>query len=245
MRRRAQDSRTFCRLSVESTVANDPPSQGKKDDDATTSAVTTAAATTLASSASKPKAKNFTAKLRGANENPPVTTNGVGRAKLRIQQDGDLNWFVNASNIANVLVAHIHCGAPNQSGPVVVNLYTGPTIASQSGRLAKGTVPKGNLTPVSSATCPASGGGAIDIPDDADDIVDSLDDLVWLMRNGYAYVNVHTTADPAGEIRGSDQAARPEELTTSARRDGAEAGAGPPRPFCARNAWSPLATRRA
>jgi len=69
-------------------VAHDPPGQGKKDDNATT-----AAATTSASSASKPKPKNFIAKLRGANEVPAVTTDGLGIAKLRVN-GGKLHWFV-------------------------------------------------------------------------------------------------------------------------------------------------------
>lgn len=181
-------------------VAHDPSGQGKKDD-ATTAAATTAAATTASSPAAKPRAKNFTAKLRGAKENPAVTTDAVGRSKLQLKRNGDLGWFLNASNIEDVTAAHIHCGAPNQNGPVVVGLYGGPT-TTPHGRFAKGTVPAGALAPVQASTCPDSSGNPIDIPDDADDIVDSLDDLVWLMRRGHAYVNVHTTANPGGEIRG-------------------------------------------
>jgi len=174
-------------------VAHDPPGQGKKDDNATT-----AAATTSASSASKPKPKNFTAKLRGANEKPTaVTTDAVGRAKMRLH-NGNLLYFVNASNFAEgnlVTAAHIHCGGVDQTGPAVVTLFSDAGKAV-NGRFAKGSVPAGPLVPTESTSCP------LDIPGDDDEKVDSLDDLLWLMRNGYAYVNVHTTVNAGGEIRG-------------------------------------------
>ena len=40
------------------------------------------------------------------------------------------------------------------------------------------------------------------VPEDAHALRVALDSLLVLMRNGHAYVNVHTVAHPGGEIRG-------------------------------------------
>jgi len=172
-------------------VAHDPPGQGKKDDNATT-----AAATTSASSASKPKPKNFIAKLRGANEVPAVTTDGLGIAKLRVN-GGKLHWFVNASNLDNVTAAHVHCGAAGVNGPVVLTLFptatfTAPT--NPAGRFTSGWI---LLTDdIADVDC----GFTVD----EDNVVDHADDIVALLRltPSKAYVNVHSSDFPGGEIRG-------------------------------------------
>lgn len=169
-------------------VAHDPPGQGKKDDSATT-----AAATTTASPASKPKAKNFIAKLRGANEVLPVASDAVGIAKLRVHK-GKLLWFLNASNIDKVTAAHVHCGAVGVNGPVVLTLFdkgSGPSI-TPDGRFAKGSIV---LTDdIADVDC--------DFTVDEDDVVDSAADIVTLLRSGKAYVNVHSEDFAGGEIRG-------------------------------------------
>ena len=87
------------------------------------------------------------------------------------------------AKIDDVTQAHIHVGAEDGNGPVVAFLF---------GFVAEGVTTNGVL-----AT------GTIT----SDDLVGplagmSLADLVAALDSGGAYVNVHTLANPGGEIRG-------------------------------------------
>jgi hypothetical protein len=124
-------------------------------------------------------ATSFTAALTGANEVPPVTTTATGNATLAVV-GSQLQYTVNVTNLSNALVAHIHVAAAGANGPVRLNLCgTGapePACTSGTGVLATG-----------------SNGTALGI---------SFDSLLSAMRTGGAYVNVHTSANQGGEIRG-------------------------------------------
>jgi hypothetical protein len=127
-------------------------------------------------------ATSFTAALSGANEVPPVTTAATGTAELTIN-DAQIEYTVNVTGIENALVAHIHTGREGQNGPVRLNLCgTGdpqPPCTSGTGVLATGT----NGTTVGDPPI-------------------TFDELVEAMRSDSAYVNVHTTQNQGGEIRG-------------------------------------------
>lgn len=133
--------------------------------------------------------RNFRAHLEGGNEVPPVATNARGQATFQLSRDGsELSYRLIVANIEDVLMAHIHLGAEDQNGPVVVWLYPegGPPPALIDGRfsgvLATGTVTEDSLV------------GDLD--------GEPLGALVDEIQAGNAYVNVHTTANPAGEVRG-------------------------------------------
>jgi hypothetical protein len=121
----------------------------------------------------------FTAELSGAQEVPPVMTEGVGEAKFEsdgTRVDFELKWDdLKASAIA----AHIHCGVRGMNGPVGVTLFVGPM----------GT--EGEVEGTFAAADPTNGCGW-----------DDLADVIGAMATGGAYVNVHTTQHPGGEIRG-------------------------------------------
>jgi hypothetical protein len=134
--------------------------------------------------AAKPAAKNFVASLKGAGENPATTSKGAGEAVFNLRS-GVLKFRLSASNIKNVTAAHIHCGAKGVNGPVVATLWSG-TAMNPHGLFAKGTVTVAAVT--ASTECP---GG-----------VANLAELLAKMRTGGAYVNIHTTGNPGGEIRG-------------------------------------------
>lgn len=154
-----------------------------------------AASTVLAAPPAQPR--NFVAPLSGAEEvvvEDGVTTIGVdtrarGVAIFQLSPDGtELSYRLIASNIENVLMAHIHCCAPaGANAGVVVWLYPdGPPPQLIEGR-HNGVLATGTIT--------------------ADDLVgelagQTLDQLVEQIVAGQAYVNVHTTQFPAGEIRG-------------------------------------------
>ena len=130
----------------------------------------------------------FHAHLAGDNEVPPVDTNAQGQAIFMLSEDGmSLKYKLIGANIENVLQAHIHLAAEGVNGPIVVWLYPSvpPPILIPGrfdGVLMEGTITDANLVG------PLAG--------------HPLSDLVNAMMAGNTYVNVHTSANPGGHIRG-------------------------------------------
>lgn len=133
--------------------------------------------------------------LTGTAERPnPVTTTASGtffaaaRDTATIAGKRDsltvLRFALGVSNINAATAAHIHAGGPNEAGPVIILLFGGPT----TGNAFTGELSRGDITRSSTFTAPFT-----------------FDSLLTRMRNGTAYVNVHTTANPGGEIRGQIQ----------------------------------------
>ncbi len=135
------------------------------------------------------KPMNFTAHLSGDQEVNPVVTDATGQAVFQLSKDGtSLSYKLIVANIDNVRMAHIHLAPAGQNGGVVVWLYpSGPPPAliegTFNGVLAEGVITDANV---------------IDPPN----IDLTFADVVDAMMAGNAYVNVHTIAFPAGEIRG-------------------------------------------
>lgn len=132
--------------------------------------------------------KNFVAPLSGDEEVPAVETQARGLAKFQLSADGsELEYRLIAANIEDVLMAHIHLAPAGENGGVVAWLYPdSPPPQLIEGRF-DGVLATGTIT--------------------SDDLVGSLagqtlDDLLAEMEDGGAYVNVHTTDNPGGEIRG-------------------------------------------
>jgi hypothetical protein len=142
----------------------------------------------LASTALANDNRNYTASLKGENEVPAVETNAQGQAIFHLSKDGtELHYKLIVANIENVLMAHIHLAQAGMNGGVVAWLYPdGPPPQLIEGRtdgiLAKGTITDEDLV------------GAL--------AGQSLQALIDAMDTGGAYVNVHTTTYPGGEIRG-------------------------------------------
>jgi hypothetical protein len=127
----------------------------------------------------------FTAALSGSNEVPPVTTSATGVANFQIFPVGHqevLIYQLYLKNISGVTGAHIHNGKQGENGPVVADLYGNPTTGKINGLLTAGTLTESKLTgPLTGKT---------------------IDILVNMIRSGDAYVNVHTTQNQNGELRG-------------------------------------------
>jgi hypothetical protein len=151
----------------------------------------------LQGSGAKPEGvpHNFGTHLSGSQEVPGTDSRATGQAVFQMNADGTaLTYSLNVANIQNVTQAHIHCGAAGSNGPVALWLYPSAPPAElipgrTQGPLGAGTATDGDVVTVAaSAVCP---GG-----------VASLDELAGKLRTGGAYVNVHTTQFPPGEIRG-------------------------------------------
>jgi hypothetical protein len=125
---------------------------------------------------------DFEALLSGANEVPPVPTEATGSATLTIEGQ-QIVYQVDVQNIENVLFSHIHIAPEGENGDVRLNLCGTDDTPGCS------TTDTGTL--VSDSNAVTTGTPAI-----------TFDSLVSAIRAGNAYVNVHTTANPGGEIRG-------------------------------------------
>jgi glucose/arabinose dehydrogenase len=128
----------------------------------------------------------FGADLQGRQEVPPVTTNAGAIGRFKRNADGSLDFELRATGpIQDARQAHIHLGARGQNGPVVVFLY-GPTSGEdfkQGDLIARGTIDDGDVIARPGFT-------------------PTVANLVERMRQGRAYANLHTTANPGGEVRG-------------------------------------------
>jgi hypothetical protein len=63
-------------------------------------------------------------KLIGAEETPPVTTSASGSGTITIAADKSVSGTIKTKGIDGT-VAHIHVGAPGQSGPPIITLDKG------------------------------------------------------------------------------------------------------------------------
>lgn len=108
--------------------------------------------------------------LAGSKEVPPVSSDASGAATFTLV-GSTLSFELDVADIDSATAAHIHIGAEDESGGILVPLFEGPTTGLDfTGRLADGTV----------------------------EIADSV---AAHMLAGNTYVNVHTRENPPGEIR--------------------------------------------
>lgn len=127
--------------------------------------------------------KKFTADLAGVGGSP-----GSGKATFELNKDGTaMKYKLNVSRVENITMAHIHLGGAGKDGPVIAWLYpSAPPPKTKEGmfegKLSDGEIKAENLQ-----------GELKGKP---------LSALIEKMEAGEAYVNVHTTAKPGGEIRG-------------------------------------------
>ena len=128
--------------------------------------------------------KHFVAPLSGSEEVPPVPGNGTGVATFKVGDNGSwIQYRLIVANIEDVTQSHIHLAPAGTNGGVVAFLFgfvSGGV--TSNGVLATGTITDGDLV------------GALDGM--------TIADLVAELASGNAYVNVHTVANPGGEIRG-------------------------------------------
>ncbi len=127
-----------------------------------------AAVALLAASAAFAQEMKMKADLTGAQEVPPVTTQGKGSAEVNFDPASKkLSWTVTYSGL---------------SGPPTAAHFHGP---AEAGKNAGVAVPIPNQ-----ANSPVTGSATLTDAQAAD------------LQAGRYYVNIHTAANPGGEIRG-------------------------------------------
>jgi hypothetical protein len=124
------------------------------------------------------------ATLSGSQEVPPVNTTAKGSGWVNISaDDSQIVYHLEYSGLSGAATAsHIHTGATGVSGGVILPLTVGPSPMN------------GTLT---AADFKASGP------------ITTYAQAVAAIKAGDTYFNIHTAANPGGEIRGQIEAAPP------------------------------------
>jgi len=119
----------------------------------------------------------FAGDLAGSRENPPVSPSGNGAFNVRINDTKTRLYYdvITEGLTAPIVASHIHKQQPGVNGPVVIGFNTGST-------------PGGRIS------------GFVDLTTATDAIRATVDEI--LANPAAFYVNVHTTTNPGGEIRG-------------------------------------------
>jgi hypothetical protein len=157
----------------------------------------TMAAVLLLAGSAAAQTITLTAKLTGGAEAPTAVNTGAhGFATVTINRaTGEVTWVIDVYNYPTGLTAsHIHVGSPGTAGPIIVDFA--PANVGQSGSFRY----TGSTTTVRPA---------------ADKGIRSMEEAMFAIAAGNTYVNVHSQANPGGEIRGQLCAASAEANTIS------------------------------
>lgn len=139
----------------------------------------------------------YTARLTGIQEVPSISTLGVGRFRAYVASDG-LHYELTYSGLegGDLVASHIHLGERHTAGAPIVWLCTNQasppapagvqSCPAQPGRIVGIITPDNVVGPAAQGIAPGE-----------------FEELVRALGNGTAYVNVHTTQFPTGEIRAS------------------------------------------
>ena len=130
--------------------------------------------------------QSFSATLSAKDEVPLTKSNATGVAQFQLSSGDDAQdvaYSVNLTGFDDITAAHIHSGNEGENGPIVATLSEGAEADGDSVELEL----NGDIT-------------TNDLEGPLED--SEIADLVDLMNNGSAYVNVHTEIYPDGAIRG-------------------------------------------
>jgi hypothetical protein len=130
-------------------------------------------------------ADKFRADLSGDQEVSPVVTDTTGDFRLTFDDfEGTATYRLKIREGTRITQAHIHCAPAGANGSVVVFLagFHGAGWDVDGKWIDNATLTDVNIV---NNVCGAT-----------------LAELIEEMRNGNTYVNVHTIANPGGEVRG-------------------------------------------
>jgi hypothetical protein len=163
-------------------TTNSTSTSGAQTSSSSTTNTISGATTTLASTDLSAGGAGYSATLSGQDEVPARSTAASGVLTVTVQGDS-VHYSLVVSAIVNASVARLHEGKAGTTGATVATLFTGPTKAGTfTGTLADGSLTAADLLgPLKGKT---------------------VADLIALIKSGSVYLNVGTSGDPTGEIRG-------------------------------------------
>jgi CHRD domain len=152
-------------------------------------AIAILAGSMLVAPAAHSQTERFSASLVGANEVPPINTDGTADFRMTIQP-GAITFSLTFSDLSSPLaVAHLHFAPSKVNGGVMIFLCGGggqPDCPAATSGTITGTITAANVTgPVTQGI--AAG---------------DLDSALEAVRAGLSYANMHTANFGGGEIRG-------------------------------------------
>ena len=149
------------------------------------------------------RSRDLRAELRASNEVPFVSSPATGKFRARVAHDGTSfdYWLDYEGFEGTVTQSHIHIGQRFAAGGISVWLCQ--TASNPAPPAVAGQTP----------TCGDPGGEDFEATGtiSAEDVIGptgqavpamSFEELLGLIRSGNAYVNVHSTSAPGGEVRG-------------------------------------------
>ena len=142
---------------------------------------------TLAASPASAQIVRMTAKLSGGNETPAkIVTGAFGNAECTVNlgKGGEINCTGSVFNLpSGATVGHIHAGAVDVSGPTVCNANLTPNVSNDFSF---------TIGPCTAATITLR----------AEQGIRSFEDFLQAVLGENTYVNVHSTVNQGGEVRG-------------------------------------------
>lgn len=147
---------------------------------------------TLAAQGASDQAHRFVVRPSADQEIPPTTSDGGGIFTLQFNRDlSKARYNLTLFNLTGVTQSHLHCGPAGHAGPVVVFLFgLVPGGVDVDGSLISGEFTNADIL-------------AQDPPVEVCGVtINNLASLLAAIRADRVYVNVHTLANPPGEVRG-------------------------------------------
>ena len=156
-----------------------------------------AAPTALAASRKgrSPGCLTFKARASGAQEVPPVMSKTSATVELKFDKALSEVWYdVDVFKGVKITQAHLHCAPAGLNGDVAAFLFNvapvgGPGGMDVNGNLSSGKLTNDDIIPI---FCADFTGFAIN----------NIASLFAAIQQGIIYLNVHSEANPPGEVRG-------------------------------------------
>jgi len=142
------------------------------------------AALALTATAASAQVIQMTAVLSSGEETPALLSGASGIAEVGVDQTArELTIVLRVTNLPTTSTAgHIHVGPKGVAGPIVIDFPNIP------GRIGDFTVAF-RVNQAAMRPQPALG-------------INTMEDVIQAIAGGNAYVNIHSTTNPGGEIRG-------------------------------------------
>ncbi len=141
----------------------------------------------------------FTTFASGEQEVPPpgVLTDTTARLRLNFARDlSEAEFRLSVFDGEGITQAHLHCARAGENGPVVVFLFNvapvpGPGGVDVNGRIAHGVITNDDILATDPDASPVCGV-----------TINNIASLFAAVRKGVIYLNIHSEANPPGEVRG-------------------------------------------
>ena len=114
----------------------------------------------------------YKASCTGASTVPPVSSKATGSVSITLVNSSYASGYFYATNINQMTMAHLHAGAVGKNGPAIIWAFN-----ATYGPISGSVKASFNFNP-------------------------SVNNVSALLAAGLVYFNIHTTSNPAGELRG-------------------------------------------